>query len=182
MHTKKVKDVMLSLSEYGHVDSDATLCDVVTNLAGALVNAPEGKYPHRAMLVYDEDGNIVGKMGHFAFMRALVTAGSRPFELHVDRLSGLSDDMVSGALSTMRLVAGEEDWSLRALNTKVRDFMHPMNQRIDEEATLEEAAHLFVEEDMLSVLVTNKQRVCGILRLCDLFDEVASVVKTGCPE
>ena len=72
--TKRVKDLMLSLSEYAVVDEDATILDALRALAASQAKVPPGKQPHRAILVRDRRGEIVGKLHHFAFLRALAPA------------------------------------------------------------------------------------------------------------
>ena len=48
---------------------------------------------------------------------------------------------------------------------------------IDESASLAEAAAVFVERQTLSLLVTRGGQTVGILRLSDLFDELARQIK-----
>ena len=69
---KLVRDLALSLDEYAVVPPEATLLEALDALDAAQEKVPEGHYPHRVVLVRDGGGKILGKLGHFAFLRALV--------------------------------------------------------------------------------------------------------------
>ena len=68
---KYVLDIMLPLNEYAVVSIDATLYDAFISLKEAQKKLPKGRQPHRAVLVVDNKGKIVGKLGHLGFLRAL---------------------------------------------------------------------------------------------------------------
>ena len=71
LDSKRVKDVMLPLSEYAVVSEDATLREALLALEEAQRELPPGRQPHRAVLVVDRDKNIVGKAGQLTFLKAL---------------------------------------------------------------------------------------------------------------
>ena len=66
-----VKDFMVPLSEYVTVSKDATLAEAVTALKDAQENYDPKKYRHRAILVYDENKNVIGKISLICILRAL---------------------------------------------------------------------------------------------------------------
>jgi predicted transcriptional regulator len=70
----------------------------------------------------------------------------------------------------------------RARSVKVRDMMHPVEEFIDEDASLSEAIYKLVLYDTLSVLVTRKGKVVGLVRLDDVCQEVAQLIKEASPE
>ena len=67
-----VADIMVPLEEYAVVDEDATVVDALRALQSSQEKLEVGRAPHRAILVRDRNGVIVGKLHHFAFLRALV--------------------------------------------------------------------------------------------------------------
>ena len=67
-----VKDLMLALSEYAVVDESATVLDALRTLQRSQDRLPPDRQPHRAVLVRNERGEIIEKLHHFAFLRALV--------------------------------------------------------------------------------------------------------------
>ena len=70
----RVRDLTLALSEYAVVDEDATVLDALEALRASQEQLPPDRQPHRAVLVRDRMGEIIGKLHHFAFLRALIPA------------------------------------------------------------------------------------------------------------
>jgi len=70
METKRVKDIMVPLGDYAVVNSDATVFDALTELNKSHKNHRPGRHPHRAVLIKDKYGYIVGKLGHLTFIKA----------------------------------------------------------------------------------------------------------------
>ena len=71
MKTKIVKDLMVPLSEYATVSEDATLYDAIIALEEAQKNFDQTKYRHRAILIYDKNRHIIGKISQLDILRAL---------------------------------------------------------------------------------------------------------------
>jgi len=65
------------------------------------------------------------------------------------------------------------DLCVRSAHMKVKDVMRPVEDSIDEAAPLSQAIHKMVLSHTLSTLVTRGSTVVGLIRLSDLFDEVA---------
>ena len=61
------------------------------------------------------------------------------------------------------------------LNPKVKDCMSPTqsNECVLESETLEEAIHQLARGNHQSLLVTSGERIVGILRLIDVFQQLA---------
>jgi CBS domain-containing protein len=57
-----VKELMIPLSEYATVTVGATLYEAVLALEEAQLDFDLTRYRHRAILVLDERGDVVGKM------------------------------------------------------------------------------------------------------------------------
>jgi hypothetical protein len=68
---KLVKDLMVPLSEYATVSQEATLGEAVAALKQAQADYDQTKYRHRAILVYDQDQKIVGKVNFQSILKAL---------------------------------------------------------------------------------------------------------------
>jgi CBS domain-containing protein len=170
----RVKDLTLSLSEYAVVDEDATILDALRALDRSQAALPPGRQPHRAVLVRNRGGAIVGKLHHFAFLRALIAQRRALVEAGMLDRAGVGDDLLQASLQTLGLLTGDlVDVCARARNVAVRDVYTTATASIDEHATLAEAATVFVERQTLSLLVTRGGQTVGILRLSDLFDELA---------
>lgn len=61
----------------------------------------------------------------------------------------------------------------RARSIEVCNVMLPVGESIDEEASLQEAIDLFGARQTLSILVRRGEQIVGVLRLSDLFQEIA---------
>ena len=171
---KRVKDIMLSLEEYAVVDEDATILDALNALAESQAKLPPDRQPHRAVLVRDSRGVIVGKLHHFAFLRALIPERRRPHEKAVLDRAGVSDDLLESSMQTLDLLTGDlVDVCERARTVGVRDVCTSATVSIDEEARLADAVTMFLGHQTLSLLVRRREETVGILRLSDLFDELA---------
>lgn len=178
MSAKKVKDLMLPLDEYAIVNEEATLLEAVLALDEAQEKLPASMQPHRAVLVVNFEGKVVGKLGHLAFLRALEPKYSLLGDLPTLSRAGLSSEFVSSMIENMRLWQEDlTDVCKQARNTKVKEVMRPVTENIDENASLSEAIHKMIMWQTLSILVRRKDNVVGILRLSDLYAELAKTMK-----
>ena len=125
---------------------------------------------------------IVGKLGQHGFLEALEPKYKGLGD--IERLSqvGLSEEFVNTIMDNFRFWQGNlQDVCRRADVIRIEQVMKPTDVSIDENASLTEAIHLFVMAQALSILVTRQEEVVGILRLSDLFVEVAGfVTSTDC--
>ncbi|GAF98920.1 unnamed protein product, partial [marine sediment metagenome] len=71
MKKKLVKALMVPLAEYATVSQEATLFETVIALEKSQEKFDQSRYPHRAVLIYDKNDNIVGKVSQLDILRAL---------------------------------------------------------------------------------------------------------------
>ena len=71
MESITVEELIVSLEKYATVGKDATLYDAVLALETAQENFDKNRYLHRAILVLDEDGTVLGKVSQLDALRAL---------------------------------------------------------------------------------------------------------------
>lgn len=176
MSKKLVKDFMLPISEYATVVQDATLCDAVESLEKAQEDFDQGRYPHRGVIVLDDEGNVVGKLGHIDILRAL-----EPKYEHIDlERFGFSKQFMSTLLEKFNLWEEPLDnICKKAFEKKVKNIVDAPSEGelIDEGASISEAIHQLVMGCHQSLLVTQENKVVGILRLTDVFREVSEMIK-----
>ena len=145
----KVKDLMVPIQEYAKVNREASLYDALIALETAQSKLAEGKAPHRAVLVQDELGNLVGNIGRLTFIKALGAWFSTPKTREEMDRAGISPASISTVMSHMRFF--HEDLGTlreRAKSIKARDVMHPVGESIDENASLQEAIDMFGDDDV----------------------------------
>ena len=181
MKTKMVKELMIPLSGYATVSEDATLFEVVTALEEAQKRFDPSKYPHRAVLIYDKNDKIVGKVGHLDILRAL----EPKYEQMGDTVSlsrfGLSREFQESIREQFRLLQKPmSDICRKAAKLKVKSFMYTPSEGeyVEEDASLDEAIHQLVMGHHQSLLVTKGKEIIGILRLTDIFNEICQTIKT----
>jgi len=185
MNEKKVKEVMVPLLEYATVNEDDTLETAVKTLLASHKTADQSKYKHRAVLVFDKDGDISGKVSSLDILRALEPKYSQFGSS--DNLSkmglsrfGLSDDFVHSLVENYNLWDESCDsLVVKAKKRKVKDIMHSLQEGeyVKDDVLVPEAIHQFVLGHHQSLLVLDKQdKVIGILRLTDIFTLICDMM------
>ena len=183
MKTINVKDLMVPLDEYATVSEEATLFEAVVALemAQEKLDRTRFKYLHRAILVYDKNNNIVGKISQLDVLRALEPKyGEMGDQQSISRF-GFSQKFLQSLREQFSLLERPfEDACRTAAQVKVKTFMHTPSEGeyVQEDATLDVAIHRLVMGHHQSLLVTRDNKIVGILRLTDVFAEVFQTMKT----
>jgi CBS domain-containing protein len=183
MHTKLAKDLMVPLSEYATVNIDANLYDAVMSLERANEAFDQDRHRHRALLVYDNDNKIVGKLSQLDILRALEPK-YKDFgeQIHLARF-GYSRKLTSSLFDKFSLwETPTSDIFQQAKKNKAKDIMYvPKDgEYVDENAELMKAIHQLVMGHHQSLLVTKENKddeIVGILRLTDVFKEASQLIK-----
>lgn len=178
MEEKKVKDLMLSLDEYATISRDATILEALAALSNAQMGLDNNRHHHRAVLALDPDGQVVGKLSHWAIIRSLEPKLLCEKDVQSLARAGLKADFIQRLSSGLSLFSGDLSRMCRdAATIRVRDAMIPIEDGIDENSPITEAIHMLVMTHDYSTIVTRKGEVIGILRLSDVFEEVADVIR-----
>jgi CBS domain-containing protein len=173
MNTKTAGDIMVTLDEYPVITDSATVLDAVVLLDESRRNMDPGRQPFQAVLVADIDGNIVGKLGQLAILKALEPSRQVFKDPHALEKAGVSDLIIKAALDNTRPFQRElSELCKKAAGLPVRQAMHPFNEHIERNTPINEVIHKMVEWQTLSILVTENNRPTGLVRLSDLCDEV----------
>jgi CBS domain-containing protein len=178
MESIPVKHVMVPVSDYATVSKEATLHDAIMALEQAQEAFDQSRYRHRGILVYDENGKIVGKISQTAILRALEPKYEQ-FEMPRSRYP-FSPKYVKSLFSQYDLWNKPlDDICKKASQKRVKEFVESFDESevVDEEASLNEAIHMLVVGRLQSLLVMREKKVTGILRLTDVFHEVLKLVK-----
>ncbi len=183
MKDKKVKEVMIPLSDYATVSEDGTFVDAIRILKDALKDTKHIR-KHRALLVYDKNNSIIGKVSFRCFFKALEPKYCQ-FEHSDDAGSvglsrfGFSDDFINSLVESFCLWDETlENLVKSSSKMKIKDIMYtPSNSEyVDMDAPVAEAVHQFILGCHQSLLVTKNDEVVGVIRLADLFDLVCDIV------
>ncbi|MBW2262897.1 MAG: CBS domain-containing protein, partial [Deltaproteobacteria bacterium] len=90
MKTKTVRKLMIPVADYATVSYDATIRAAVLALDAAHERDSERHYKHRAVLVLDDDGEVVGKLSMHDVIVALEPAYHKMGDVRALNQSGLS--------------------------------------------------------------------------------------------
>ncbi len=180
MDAVKVRDIMVPLEEYATVPEDATLYEAVVALEEAQDRFERNRHEHRAVLVYDQRHEIVGKVSQLDLMRGLEGGYRKIGDLKGVTHSGFSPEFIRSMMKKYELWQRPLDEICgKASHIKVKDIMAvPMEgEVVDAESSLNEAIHLLVMGRHQSLLIMEKGSIAGILRLSDVFGEICSQIK-----
>lgn len=168
MIAKHVRDILVPLAEYPHIARDASLCDAFAKLRDTHQSAG---WRFRNLLVFDADETLVGVLGIRDLLRALMP----------DYLKANLDHHYSGSQgddSALSIVwaASFEAKCAEIAKVSVERYMAPVLDSIQADAPLTRAAYLMVAHgvDMLPVL--EGERVVGVVRIVDLFNQITDGV------
>lgn len=170
-----VKDLMVPISKYATVPKGSTVFEAVRVLEKAQGEYRKNRYAHRAVLILDEKQQVVGKLSQLDFLRA-----SEPRSEQIDSFNdiskfGFSSKLIGTQKEKYRRTASLLDEIYqKATDLKVEDFMHLPSEEefIDENTSLDIAIHHLTSGPFLSLLVTRKNNIIGVLRMADVFSAV----------
>ncbi len=180
METKIVKDLMVPLSDYATVSKDATLGEAVAELKKSQEET-NGKYVHRAVLVCDENNRVVGKLSMICLLRALEPKYDEMLPKKGGLHLGLPLEFQKTMLEQLRLWDQPLDHICqKAVDKKVAEFMTKPSEGmfISQDASINEAIHQLVMGNRQSLIVRDGKECVGILKLTDVFEEVANEISS----
>lgn len=183
MKSYSVKELMVPLSEYATVKEDATLYEAVLALEKAQENFEDKhtRYRHRAILMLDKDGNVVGKLSQLDVLKALEPKYQEKIEGQESRRLGISKRWMQSVFEDYKLFANPlDDICRKAGEQPVKDFMYKPTEGeyVSEDEPIEAAIHQLVLGQHQSLLVTRDEKIVGILRLTDVFAAVFHKMKS----
>jgi CBS domain-containing protein len=171
---------MVPLNEYATVSDDATLFEAMTALEKAQADFDINRYRHRAILILDKSGNVVGKVSQLDILRALEPKyGDMGDHIPLTRF-GYSRKFISSLLEKFRLWETPfHEICQKSIELKVSSFMHVPSEGeyVTENTSIPEAIHHLVMGHHQSLLVTREDKIVGILRLTDVFKETTQIAK-----
>jgi CBS domain-containing protein len=177
-----VKDLMVPLSEYATVTEDATLYEAVLALEKAQENFEDThtRYSHRAVLILDKGGDVIGKLSQMDALRALEPKYQKMVKGAGLHRYGFAKEFEESILEKFGLFAGPmEDICRKAGEKNVKEFMYTPTEGeyVSADATLELAIHQLILGHHQSLLVAQGKKIVGVLRLTDVFAAVFHKMK-----
>ncbi len=176
----RVRDLMVPLEEYATVYEDATLYEAVMALEEAQKRFHKRKDPHRAILVLNKEGKVVGKLSQHDVIRGLEPNYERIGDFRGSSRMGFSPEFIRSLLKNYALWEKPlHEICRKASEIKVKDIYYTptKGEFVREEDTLNAAIHQLIVGHHQSLLVLRGRDVVGILRLSDVFREVCRLIK-----
>lgn len=176
----KVKEMMVPLSDYATVSDEADLYDAIMALEASHAKLIANRYRHRAILILNEDGDVVGKVDIMSILSALEPKYEEIGDIGVVSRSGLNPDFLRSMINKYSLWQQPlEDICIKAARRKVKHFMYKPTEGeyIEEDAGLDDAIHMLVVGKHQSLLVKRNEKTIGILRLTDVFSQFCEFAK-----
>ncbi len=180
MKDYKLKDIMVPIAEYATVSEDSTLYEAVLALEKAHQEFDRSNYAHRAILIFDKNQKIIGKVSQLDVLRALEPKYSEIKDHSGLARYGFTKKFINSMMEQYRLWDTPLSTTCKkASKIKVSEIMYSPTEGeyVDENATLDEAIHMLVMGHHQSLLVTRNDDIIGILRLTDVFAAIFHTMK-----
>ncbi len=174
-----IKDFMVPLSEYATVSKEGSLKDAVKALEKAQESFDQSRYRHRAVLVFDENSRVVGKISQLDILKALEPKYAEIGLTKGMARIGFGHKFIQSLQDQFELwVEPLKDMKKRAAELKVKDFMYTptTGEYVDENDTLNSGIHKLVMGHHQSLIVTRGAEIVGILRVTDVFSNVFNMI------
>jgi CBS domain-containing protein len=177
-----VEELMVPLEEYATVSEEASLFEAVMALEAVHEKMDREKYHylHRAILVYDGEGKIVGKIGQIDVLRALEPRYKDLGDTRAMSRAGLSPEFIRSMMDNMAFCdTSLTDMCGKASRIQVRDFMYTpeAGECVEADASLCEAIHMLIMGKHQKLLVLREGDIVGVLRLSDVFMKIFEMMK-----
>jgi len=154
MDTKKVKDLVIPLSEYPHMPYWGTLREAIAQLNVAFETG------HHAVLVFDEAYKLVGML-----LEKDILAGLEPrFAEHYEEGVPILWDQL--------LKSGVE----KQLDRPIKEFMSDAEATVDVDDNILKASHMMVDHDAYLLPVMEEDRLIGVVRMGDIFHQMTNAI------
>jgi predicted transcriptional regulator len=151
---KRIKDMVIPLSEYPHIPYWGTLREAIVQFNAAY------EIGHHAVLVFDEAYKLVGILLQKDVLKGLEPKFAQHYE---DGVPIFWDEL---------LQTGSE----KRLSRPVKEFMSEVTATIDIDDSILKASHIMLQEDNDLLPVMEGDKLIGVLRMDELFHDLTSTV------
>jgi len=172
MIASQVRDIFIPLGDLPHLHQDATVREAITLLHRQHTS---GGWRYRHLMVFDADETLVGILSLRDMIRALMPPYLKT-NLASQYSGPLPDDV---SLSVIWQESFQSQCQYLA-EAKVSQYMATVLDTVQADAPVTRAAYLMVAHrvDMLPVL--EGEKVVGVVRIVDIFNQAAEKVLHGC--
>jgi CBS domain-containing protein len=168
---KTVRDIMIHIDDYSKVSEEDTVKDAIATLMSSFNKFVScGRIMetgHRSLLVYDQGGKVTGILSIMDLIEAL-----RPAYLSATR-PGTASMIQYSSMFWVGLFTNQ----VKALaKKKVGDIMSQSPMSVEHNTNLMEVADLMFTSQIRRMLVTDKEKIIGVVREQEIFFEIANII------
>lgn len=173
MAAKTAGDIMIPLDKYPHIPYWFTIRQAVAEIEKSEIVINDRKSLPRALLVFDEQYHLLGILRRRDILKALepkflrtmsIPHRRKLFDIEVDpNLVDLSTGMVSKEIQMQA-------------EHKVSEIMQPIIATADVNDPLAKIIYKMVNRDLTLLPVMKDDKVVGVLRSVDIFQEIANLL------
>jgi CBS domain-containing protein len=167
---KKIKDVMIGIFDYPHIPYWFSIDQAIKIIKVSFISAK--KYPQPlAILVFDEKYNLLGTLTLKDILRGLEP---RFMRTPTEKAQVVSEDETALSLIWDTLLAKE---SRELAKKPVSDIMVPAKFFVEPNDPLTKAAYLMIHHNLVLLpVLEEKKKFVGLVRMMEIFDELANVI------
>jgi CBS domain-containing protein len=164
---KKVGHLFVAVSDYPHIGEDASVKEAFQTLRR---NFQEGK-GYRRILVLDGENRLKGLIGMADLVKAVAPGflkSAKP-----DSFQGITMDYPALSLIWQELFSEK---CREGAKKPVKEIMQKVGATVTMDAPIAKAAYLMIISNAVVIPVVDKDKVAGVIRLQDVFNEIADIV------
>lgn len=160
-HEKRVKDIMIPIEDYSSVSVNNTVKEAIAILKKSFCSLDSGEcHGHRSVLVFDNENKLVGMLNFRALLLAI--------EPRFLKYEGGPSLFKEGFFTERAKEEAEK---------KVKDIMQPIElMTIGADDVILKAVHLMLKNKLGTLPVTRDEKVVGMVRINEVFNEMAKTV------
>lgn len=151
---KKLKDLLIPLSNYPHMPYWGTLREAIAQLNLAYERG------HHTVLVFDEDYKLVGMLSEKNILTGLVPKFARHYS---DGVPVYWDDLL-------------ESGSKKRLDEPIKKFMVQVQVVGEPEDNILKGAHLVLQDENFLLPIIENEKTIGVVRMGDVFHEITNAL------
>ena len=163
-----VRDHIITLDRYPHLQDDQTLHDAV-EIIRSYTHAPEERLAYSEMFILGSSHRLVGRVR----LRDIIIGIDPRFTglAKVNKFEGKKSDVTS--LVTLWEDSFFDECSKRRTK-KIQDFMSPVQHTVKGSDSLLKALAIMLSENETVLPVVDNERVAGVVRLEEIFNAITS--------
>jgi Mg/Co/Ni transporter MgtE len=170
-NAKKVRDLMVEITEYPHIPYWLSVREAIF-LVRSTYDEKSGLGIHRMVLVFDEKYQLLGVLT----LKKLLT-GIEPRFLRKDEKSAYQGLKHANYAGLSALVEGTFSEGCKEEAKKpVSEVMIPIKAKVDVNDSIAKAAFIMIQADVNLIPVMEGEIVRGVLRMGDVFNELTKIV------